>query len=180
MAFLSVVTRCYKRPKMLANNVASVRSQTDPDYQQVFIVDDMGRGVGWANRQLVERAHEATGQYVMVLDDDDMLSDETLIETLKGIVEKNRPELIMAKMDHGELGILPNDDHWLKRPEHGQIGMSAWVASNELYRGAVQNIGPKRAGDVAFYQALYDRAASIYWLDQVISQVQRISWGKPE
>ena len=43
--FLSVVTRCYKRPDMLNENKASLRGQTDQDYEQLFIVDDVGRGV---------------------------------------------------------------------------------------------------------------------------------------
>lgn len=51
MSFLTVITRTYKRPGLLARNQASLAAQTDPDFEQILLVDDAGRGVAWANAQ---------------------------------------------------------------------------------------------------------------------------------
>ena len=38
---IEVLTRCYKRPHMLAANQASLDAQTDDDWQQTLLVDDV-------------------------------------------------------------------------------------------------------------------------------------------
>lgn len=165
---------------MLARNQASLANQTDPDYEQVLIVDDVGRGVGWANKQLAESASWINGKYVYVLDDDDEIVDDTLIASIKQIVNETGADLIIHKMEQGPLGILPDEAFWQKRPVLGHFGMSAAVMQAVLFKRAITRIQERPAGDIYYYQALYDHAKRIEWVDKVISRVQRISWGEPE
>ena len=165
---------------MLARNKASLARQTDPDYEVILIVDDVGRGVPWANKQLAAVAPRIKGRYVFVLDDDDEIVDDTLIMSVKLCVGATGADLIIHKMDHGPAGIFPDAEYWGKRPVLGHFGMSAAVMSASLYRTAITKIQERRAGDIYYYQALYDHATRIEWEDRVISRVQRISWGKPE
>ena len=71
--FLSIVTRCFKRPSLLERNKESVYNQLDQDWEHIFIVDDIGMGMEAANKALALNKHLISGEYVFILDDDDIL-----------------------------------------------------------------------------------------------------------
>lgn len=177
---LEVITRCYKRPEMLRHNIERLRQQTSQDWRQTFIVDRVGYGVGWANAQLA--SVEPIGDYVWVLDDDDVCIVHTLVADLAGIVKLYRPPAIMLRMDHGPLGILPPERLWRREPQNGQIGCSAivtradvWLQQREAWTSGKYN------SDFDFITAVHAaHADEIYWHDVVASAVQRISHGQPE
>jgi hypothetical protein len=66
---LEIVTRHIQgRPAMLAANMASVKALAKgaPDLvKQTILLDEVGRGVSWANAQLAE--FEPVGDYVWLL-----------------------------------------------------------------------------------------------------------------
>ncbi len=167
---------------MLAKNVAAFERQTSRDFVQTFLVDDTGRGKVWAEDNLRANVQHFKGQYIWLLDDDDFCIRDTLVEELQAIVEAHNPDVIMVRMDHGPLGILPPDDLWQQRPQAGRIGGSSVIVRRETWLKHGQNWreGTNHA-DFEFIDSLFrDNSLSIFWLDVVASKVQRISFGNPE
>lgn len=180
MPFLEVITRCYKRPRAVLINIESLMRQTDGDWLQLFLVDSVGRGVGWANAQMQRIV--PFGDYVWVLDDDDVCASPTLVADLKAIVKLHTPDCILIKMDHGPLGILPDPVQWGDRNVvEAHIGVSAYVVSRETWTRHCHAWSDRYAGDFDFIKAvLDDPTVTVYWYDCVASAVQRISHGEPE
>ena len=177
MTFLSVVTRCYKRPTMLHRNIESLYMQTDKDFEQLFIDDTEGRGIGWANAQLA--TVKPSGEYVMVLDDDDMLTDARAIEKMKAATIR-APSLVIFKADHAELGILPSKAVWNHRPMLGQIGSISFISRRDVWKRHIGAFDIFACGDYAYLQSVWRDKPSVVWLDEKLAAVQRISRGKPE
>lgn len=180
--FLEVITRCYARPEMLAKNKAAFERQTSRNFVQTFLVDDIGRGKVWAEDNLRANIQHFRGQYIWLLDDDDLCTRDTLVEELKAIAEAHNPDVIMVRMDHGPLGVLPPDDLWQQRPQAGRIGGSSVIVKRVVWfkHGHNWREGTNHA-DFEFIDSLFrDNSLSIFWLDVVASKVQRISWGNPE
>jgi hypothetical protein len=179
MTFLSVVTRCHPhRPTMLDRNQESLEMQTDQDYEHVLIKDTEGRGVPWANAQL--QYAEVTGEYVLVLDDDDMLTDPHAIATLK-TAAANGPALIIFKADHGPLGILPSRAVWEQRPVSGHIGSCDFITRRDVWREHISAFDKPECGDYAFLKSAWgDGGLQVVWLDATLAGVQRVSKGAAE
>lgn len=183
--FLSIVTRCYKRPKMLAKNRVSAGAQIEGDFEQVFIVDDIGKGLHWANRTLHVNRARAMGEYVLILDDDDMFVDRNAIRYLKAITEKHDPDVIIFKMDQ----ILRNlpDMEWGKKIVRAHIGSCCFVVKRKLWYDNIYVFGDPPgglddwvAGDCWFIDCLMKTGCSVYWFDKVLTRTQRVSKGNPE
>lgn len=180
-AFLEVITRCYRRPQMLRENIASLQAQTDPDYQQVLLHDAVGRGVAWANEQLTQYTPEH--DYVWLLDDDDMCIRPELVAELKAIAAEHEPDVIMLRMDHAERGVLPDGSYWGNPPAIAHVGCSAYVVTNEVWmahRAAWSNGG--YSADHGFIADVFaaNPEPLVFWHDVIASRVQRISLGEPE
>jgi hypothetical protein len=176
---IEVLTRVYKRPAMLAVNQASLDAQTDSDWVQTLLVDDVGRGVAWANRSMSQYGPNLEGDYVWILDDDDKCIRPTFFADLRGIIEAHNPDVIFVKMDHKERGILPGKS-WGCEPKHSDIGCSAFVVKREIWQQYAENWNASYAGDFNFINAVFLSNPKVYWFDVIASQVQRISMGKPE
>lgn len=175
---LEIVTRSYKRPDMLAANVASLRAQTCPDWAQTILADEVGIGVAAANARLA--AFGPVGLYVWVLDDDDLCIDRTLVETLQRIADVyGWPPAIMVRMDHGPLGILPDPVHWGEEPVCGNIGASAIITRRDVW---IDHCGAWASGryesDFDFIRSVWSAyAGSIVWHPKTVARVQKISRG---
>jgi glycosyltransferase involved in cell wall biosynthesis len=181
MAFLQILTRVYRRPRMLWSNIRSLEAQTDPDWQQTMLVDGEGRGVGAAQAALANFAPYVTGEYVLILDDDDRLIRPTLVAEVKAIVSEHRPNVVMVKMDHRNGRVLPDAAHWQKEPQLSYIGCSAYIVKRQLWqRYAPVFGGAQYTSDFDFINAIFGSDADIYWHDVIASQVQRVSMGQPE
>ena len=182
MAFLEVVTRAYRRPAGLARNRASLAAQSDADYVQTVLVDEIGIGVEAANARLADV--EPVGAYVWVLDDDDFCTDERLIERLKGIADGMReaPAAFVVRMDHGDLGILPDVGRWWGLvPPEGGIGASALVVRCDVWRQYREWWRTGRyASDYDFIAAVLRGEDHVVWLDVVASAISRRSIGAAE
>ncbi len=180
--FLEVLTRTFNaRPHLLRINQESLRRQTDPDWVQTLLVDDVGRGIAWASENLAAYAPNLVGDRIWILDDDDTCILPTLVEELKFISADSDPDVIMIRMDHGAGRILPGDDTWLCPPVLGQIGCSAFVVRREVWQRHAN------AMEVGHYSSDYDLIAAIwksqptvYWHDVVASRVMIQSFGRPE
>jgi len=178
MTFLSIVTRCHpNRPGFLAENEASVAAQTCNDYEHIFIVDDEGRGVAWANWAL--QLAQPAGDYVLVLDDDDKLTDPEAIAKLKEATADN-PDLVIFKADHDGLGILPSPLIWGRAILRGHIGSCDFITSREQWYQHIHHFAQPECGDFSFLNALWFNRPEVVWLDEQLAAVQRISKGAPE
>ena len=178
MALLEVVTRCYRRPKMLAVNVASLDAQLCGEWVQTLLKDTKGIGVPAANARLAQ--FDPYGEYVLVLDDDDMLVDRRLVLDLQRIVMTcGNPPAVIVRMDHGPLGVLPPDNLWMEEPVQGRIGASAIITQRDVWmRHRAAWAGGRYESDFDFIHSVWaEHADHIVWHDVVASKVQRISKG---
>lgn len=181
MAFLEILTRCYKRPKMLHHNRASLVAQTCGDWTQTLLVDEVGHGVPAAQERLAHYAPQLTGEYIWILDDDDMCTRRTLVDELRTIAKTHQPDVIMLRMNHLERGILPDDDAWQKPPQCSRIGCSAYVVRRDVWRRFANAFLPgEYASDFKFIAAIFAARPNVFWHDVIASQCQRVSLGRAE
>ena len=178
MPLLEVLTRCYRRPAMLAANQASLQRQTDSDWIQTLLIDDEGRGIGWSYRNMAAYAPKLTGDYIWILDDDDVCMLDTLVEDVRKMARK-KPDVIFVRMNHGPRGVLPGRN-WRNAPMQGDIGVSAYIVKRQIWQLHSNAFGNHYAGDFDFISQVYARTQSHMWYDAVASEVQRISNGEPE
>jgi len=158
---------------------ASLRAQTDHDFIQTLLNDDDGRGIAWSYQNMANYAPDLVGEYIFILDDDDMLASRTFVADLKSIAAEHDPDVIMVKMDHGPRGILPGRT-WQRKPEMGDIGVSAFVVKRDIWQSHAEYLGGHYAGDFDFIASIFEYDYEIYWFDCVASKVQKISLGVPE
>jgi hypothetical protein len=183
MAFLEIVTRTFgQRPKMLLANKASVDSLRGADAFQVFVVDNGHAGVAAANARLA--TYTPLGQYVLVLDDDDVLIYDKLVEDLKHLAWLHgNPPAFIVRMDHGSwIGVQPDLEHWCQPPVEGHIGCSAMIVRRDVWMEHRQAWASGRyASDFDFIAAVWRAyGPQVVWHDVIATKCQRISHGEPE
>lgn len=179
MAFLEVLTRTYGgRPAMLARNVASLAKQTDPDYMHHVIVDHERRGVAWAVGNLANV--EATGEWVWVLDDDDLCCHPTLIRELKEIDAAMMPDVIMVRALHEAFGMLPGGANWGQAPVLGNIGTSCYIVRRYIWNLYRSRWLERYDGDYWWIHHLWSQGCEFYWHDVIAAHYPQQSTGVPE
>ena len=181
MALLEVLTRCYRRPQMLMTNISSMTAQSISDWEQAFLVDSVGLGIGASYKRM---AHfEPVGEWVWILDDDDMCVHDGLTEDVQRIAD-SRPDaqVIMVRMDHGdELGVLPDEHVWQKEPVMGHLGVSSYIVRRDVWqRHKAAFASGTYASDFDFIADVWREQPVVVWHDVIASRVQRISHGVTE
>ena len=180
---LQVLTRCFRRPSMLVRNLASVAA-LGAGVEHTLLVDTLkGRGASYEALATVP----VRGQYIWILDDDDICIFPGLLTELRRLAAK-RVDVVVVRMDHGELGFC----RMMRtggRPELGKIGCSACIVRR---RGGMEVravfVPGAYTSDFAFAAFLLDTEArrdgatekggyEVEWLDVVASRVQRRVWG---
>lgn len=183
--FLSIITRCYKRPVGLSRNQASISGLTDKDIEQIFITDNCGLGLLSANTSFSDpQTRElVTGSYVFLLDDDDFIIEPDFIGLLKGAAETDR-DIIFFRMNiiggpNGDL--YPTPETWMKEPKVAHIGGSCFIVKREIYEKHISAFALPRMGDFAFIKAVWDSGASSTWLNNpALVEAGNIGRGRPE
>ena len=178
--FLSIVTRCYKRPTLLARNISSVQQQRDQDLEHIFIIDEIGIGVGAANQSLALNAHLINGEWVLILDDDDILVYDNYVHNLKVIVERYKADVVISKM-RWHLGVEKPEKRWWKRPPvDGHIGSPCFAVRREVWLKHIHTFGTLRGGDFYFIRTLWDAGYRFHWWKEVTAEILQIGTGRPE
>lgn len=184
--FVSFVTRCYKRPAALLRCMTSIARQTDPDYENVLIVDEDGIGVVRANAlyQQPQNMARVRGRYVHLIDDDDYICDPDMVATVKCIAAEANPDVIIFRVRHPGNIVLPDRDVWMKKPVGGHIGGSSVVVRGEVWKKHIHWFGDKKVywGDFVFINELFDprHNYSIYWCSDIVVDVPHQNIGKVE
>jgi hypothetical protein len=168
---------------MLAANIKSVLAQTDKDIEQIFIPDSSRKvEVGKANAQFALNVDRVQGQYVYVLDDDTMLTNNNFVATLKRFVRKNdTPGVIMVKSKRPQFApkVLPKTDAWGKRQNLriGATNVLCYVTRSDLWKQKVHHWNVNAAGDWTFLKSLVRmKEIKFVWLPIVAAQTQQVGW----
>jgi len=178
--FLEIITRHYaKRPNGLARNQESLARQTCDDWQQTLLIDHKGRGVEWANWHVRQYAPFLEGDYIWILDDDDVCLCDTLVADLKRIVDEHNPDVIMMRAKCHAL--LPEDKYWRKPPVLTHVSSSSFVLRREVFQKHAPAITPQLAMDYRLIHSVFDAGVhSVYWHDVVAMEAPRKGWGKAD
>jgi hypothetical protein len=178
---LTVITRACQRPKMLIKNIQSVQSQTCKDWEQVFIIDNLRRGVKWANEQFYHNRDRVIGEYVFMLDDDCRFIHNGFVQALKKITVSS-PDLVMVRTRRPQFSPkeLPRKEHWKKSHlfKLGSTNGMCYVTKSELWKANTERYFVKATGDWQMLKGLLPQAKSIVWLDMFASETQQLGRGK--
>lgn len=177
MAFLTIITRSFRRPKSLVRCVDSVAHQTDQDVEQIIVHDPIGRGVEASYTNLKSITPDSL--YVMLLDDDDYLIEPLFIERLKVVaVREDCPDVIFVGMDVSGT-IMPVWEEGLRR---GYIACSCFVVRRNVWLEHIKDIKADYSADFYFIESIMncEHKHTSARLDMVASRVGKVSHGQPE
>lgn len=150
----------------------SIRKQTSDDYIHIIRRDDRtknGYGMLLANQLLAKVFPDA--QYVMVIDDDDMIIDSDFVKIFKEIIDNNNPEIVFFKGTVFGREIPPLN-LWEKRPVCNQITGSCFAIKLDIWEKYVHKYGKERCGDYSFISECYKNTRNHFWLDRIVFKTQ--------
>jgi len=174
MKTIAFITRVKpRRFKMLKICINSIKKQTNDDYIHIIYRDDRtktGYGMLLANQSLA-RVSPIDAQYVMVIDDDDMIIDSDFVKTFREIVDNNNPEIVFFK------GIIfghkiPPANLWEKCPVCDCISGSCFAVRIDIWEKYVHKYAKKRCGDYSFISECYKNTKNHFWLDRIVFKTQ--------
>lgn len=176
-ALLSVYTPTYQRPSLLALCQTSVAMQTEP-CEHIVIRDEVGVGIAGMYAAIPEHAGEVSGDYVLVLSDDNILVDPDVVAELKGFAEANEwPDVVIWKGQVGE-SVQPLD--WETEPQEQRIDLSCFVVLRPIWQRHAADWGQRYEGDFDFISALWWTGYRFAWWDRVAFRALQIGRGQPE
>jgi glycosyltransferase involved in cell wall biosynthesis len=183
--FLTIITRTYNRPDGLAQCCATVEAQTDQDFEHLIVRDTVGVGVAESNRLFL--SVEPQGEYVMMLDDDDLLASPWFVSDLRAAARAYDPDVIVFRMHNAEFGVLPDRFVWQQQPKHGHIGGSCLVVKRHVWDACIWAIatdgkggGPVYHSDFIYLQEVWTYTRRIHWMDKIQVVVSKVSRGATE
>lgn len=182
--FLNIVTRHLAgRPLLLRQNQASLASLESDGWKQTLLIDDVGRGVKWANRNL--KTHTPAGEWVWVLDDDDVCTMPNLIQELEAVVKAQpNAKIVIAQADvTTHVGHIVPSHSWGTRPTYCDIAMpclffkaSTWVEYSNAW--AQEIAADYRMADHV-WTAIGGNEATVWW-DAIVARSTQVGNGRPE
>jgi len=176
MKTIAFVTRIHpKRPRMLQICVDSIKAQTSNDYIHILHRDDEtknGYGLFLANQSFT-KVSPIDAQYVMVLDDDDMLVDLNFVKRFRKIVKKYNPEIVFFKGKIVGKKTLPKKQHWDGKPRRSWIASFCFAVKLDVWKKYIHLWGEKKCGDYYFISACYKGTKNHFWFDRSIARTQK-------
>jgi GT2 family glycosyltransferase len=177
--FLSILTTTHKRPQMLEICKASVREQTDPDFQHYVWEDKAGVGVAEQYGYYPRIGEHLTGKYILVLNDDDVLADPDLIAGLKRIIAtlEQEPYIFIVKMRYGDR-VLP-DKGWPGRLIKTHVCVSNLIVRSDIWKASANRYRRAYTGDWYFAKCIWRKVRHrAYWHDKVAVATQQPEPGR--
>jgi len=176
--FLSVYTATYNRPQLLDRCMTSVLRQSLP-CEHIIVHDHVGLGVAGMYTDVKNHAHRCTGDYVMMLNDDDYLRHNDVVWDLWQADHGSDAEVLMFRGDLcGE--IYPREDSWRFAPNLGSVCISNFAMRNDIWLKHARDWQPIYEADFAMIDLLWKQNYTFKWLDPVVFVVDRVSRGQPE
>jgi len=180
--FMSIVTRhYYRRPKMFEVCRKSVLAQKDPDFDHIIIKDMVGVGFARTNGYFYEHRDLVHGQYVFMLDDDNILITDDFVSDMKKIARENdNPGLIFVKMWINDCYYPTNVDWKASKLTINHIDTACVVVRHDLWNAHIKNFLQRKAGDFFFIESVYNSKPTVFWQDKFYTRTMKVSHGKPE
>lgn len=180
MPFLTIYTPTYKRPTYLRRCVESVCTQTvyPKQVQHIIVEDKIGVGVGGMYAEVARHVAEMTGDYVYILQDDDVLATNRVVERLMEFAagQDQPPVIICRNIKNGNRYPVI----WRAEPAKGLIDLGNYVTRRDVFAKYVNDFGKYYSGDFPFIRKLWDEQIKFYWLDMLLAKAQALGMGKPE
>jgi len=178
--FLTVVTRKHpKRPNLYLQNMESLLRQTDRDFYHMVLLDKIGKGVAFANKSLYVNSPAITSDYVFILDDDNVLINDSFVADIKAIVKEHAPDVIIIKGTRKNK-VYPTDVVWKNKPQFAHIDMANFVVTKEVYQKHASKFCINQGADYNFITDVFKQNYKIFWQDKIYSTALAVSYGKPE
>ncbi len=165
---ISVVTRTWKRPALLALNIESSQRQIVKNHEHCVLRDSKGKGMSIAEAALSAFASEYRGRYIMHLDDDDRFVSDCFTGDMERLIEENQqPAMIIFRVSilHDSVFIKSMPSVWLKMPMHGTICTNNVLVRRDVYQHAIDVIAQHHGGDYEFIlkAILFSKNQRIVW-----------------
>jgi hypothetical protein len=156
----------------------SVRVQCDEDWEQVVIEDQVGIGVAGMYREVRRHVDQVHGDYVYMLQDDDMLVDPRFVAQLRKFVEATKwPEVVIVKIraQTRELPLI-----WREAPRLGRIDLGNFVVRADVWKAHAADFGQRYEGDFDFIMNLWDCGYRFEWWPRVVAKKVCVGRGRAE
>lgn len=115
----------------------------------------------------------AKGEYVWILDDDDECIMPGFVSGLRQLVaEQHRPDVVIVRMMHTGIGVLPPEDLWGEPPQLGRIGTSAFIVRRDVWNNNRFRWVENYCGDYFYIAALWRNGYRFAWWDAIASRTQ--------
>jgi len=169
---LSVVTRVHpQRPHGLKRLKQSIDSQTVSGIDHVLIDSPGQIGIAGANR-LIATPFEYAGDYVQVIDDDDLIVSDDYFESFQNFVtDQGHPDWILVRSQIRNKNYpRPFGISW--KPKHATIPSFSIIVNRRLWDEHQSAWAVKKSGDWRFCQSLWKAGERPVWFDFVACRAQ--------
>lgn len=178
--FLSIYTPTYKRPRLLSRCIASVMAQTigNEQIQHYVVRDDIGIGIGGMFAAIADNAKHLIGEYVYILQDDDILAKPDVVQRLYDFAKGNgNPEVIIVQNTKRGMR-LPLV--WEDAPRVGMIDLGSYIVRRDVFTVNAHFFGRRYEGDFDFIETLWIRGYKFAWFRLLFAEAQALGLGRDE
>jgi GT2 family glycosyltransferase len=181
--FLTIYTPTYLRPTLLERCVASVRAQTFQDVEHIVEYDEIGVGIAGMFAAIPAKTDCASGKYIYILQDDDILAFPDVVANLQAYATDNHmPEVIICR--NRKRGMLyPSAECWERGPVESHIDLGSYIVRMDIFRKHANDFGKRYQGDFDFINLLWQAGRKFLWWDQLFATEQIANvpgLGRPE
>lgn len=136
----------------------------------IIVEDTVGVGIGGMFEEFGRRVGELQGQYIYILQDDDILAgNEAAARVQRFAKAEGWPEVIICRnLKRG--CIYPT--YWNAEPRLMHIDLGNYVVRADVMRENAWRFGKRYEGDFDFIHALWEQGQRFAWLEMLISREQ--------
>jgi hypothetical protein len=168
------------RPQALARNLESVATQTAVEHiEQYVFPDHVGYGWDAMYGRVMWYAPVIRGKYVAWLNDDDMLSSRTVVESLMRVAARRQdPDIIVVKVRKGILDFPKDNYGW--PPTHGNVDLGNYVIRKDVFLAHTKDYGHRYEGDFDHAAEMYLAGRKAVLANEILFAEGPASGGRPE
>lgn len=200
---ITVLVKTHKRPKMLRRCINSLNTQTKNNFNVLIISDYKDDNVEklvdeYKNLNFIFKHVEPLGyplcclytnqvkdivnsKYVIFIDDDDEITDNTYLESLENIFTKNENSAVIMSKSEFPGRIIPSNDRWNCLPGAGHVSTLNFCIRTDIYKKYDWN--GSALADYEFISTIFgniDWKKEVYWYDKITTKANYPGFGKTE